>query len=56
LKPLLLQKSAFEEAIADFTEAIRLRPTLDVALSNRAISYEATGRLDQALTDYARAI
>jgi tetratricopeptide (TPR) repeat protein len=40
------------EAIADCTEAIRLRPKYDVALENRGHAYLRTGQFDLALADF----
>jgi tetratricopeptide (TPR) repeat protein len=43
-----------ETAIECYTEAIRLNPEFAEAWFNRAVNYEQTGRLAQALMDYKR--
>jgi len=45
-----------DEAIADFTEAIRIAPDNAVAYSNRGNTYSNTGKLKQAIADYTQAI
>jgi tetratricopeptide (TPR) repeat protein len=49
-----LQK--FELAAEDFSKAIALAPEAPVPFLNRAISYEAMGRYDEAITDCKAAI
>lgn len=49
-----LQK--FEQAADDFTKAIALAPNAPVPFLNRAISYEAMGRYDEAIVDCKTAI
>ena len=44
------------DAIADYSQAIRLRPTYAVAYNNRGVAYMASGYPDQALCDFNRAI
>ncbi len=43
-------------AIADYTTAIRLDPTLDAAFSGRGIQYARQGKLDHAVADFTKAI
>jgi tetratricopeptide (TPR) repeat protein len=50
------QKSEYDLAIADFSEAIRLKPTDTVAYGNRAGAYLKKGNYDQAITDFSQAI
>lgn len=45
-----------ESAIADFTQAIRLRPNFSAALGNRGIVLMSIGREEEALQDFSRAI
>lgn len=49
-----LQK--YEQAAEDFTKAIALAPDAPVPFLNRAISYEAMGRFDDAIADCKTAI
>ena len=46
----------FEAAIADFTEAIRLKPDFALAYCNRGLTNVQLGRYDDALADYSVAI
>ncbi|MGZ5849448.1 MAG: tetratricopeptide repeat protein, partial [Methyloceanibacter sp.] len=46
----------FELAIADFTDAIRLKPDFALAYCNRGIANFELGRYDDALVDYSVAI
>ena len=45
-----------DQAIADFTEAIRLDPKDAAAYNNRAISYAKKGDHDKAIADFTEAI
>jgi tetratricopeptide (TPR) repeat protein len=47
---------AREKAIADYTEAIRLKPDLAIAYHNRGYEHELAGRRDDALADYREAV
>lgn len=49
-------KDEFDLAIADFTEAIRLDPSLSTAYNNRALSHFEKGEYDRALPDYEKAL
>ena len=42
--------------MADFDEAIRLRPEYARAYNNRGVAHKKRGDLDQALADYSEAI
>lgn len=46
----------YDEAIADFNEAITISHPLDFMYDNRASAYYALGRYQEALRDYNRAI
>lgn len=46
----------FDEAIADYTEALRLCPTLAVALYNRGTVHYRLGHLQQAQSDLTEAV
>ena len=48
-------KADFEQAIADFTEAIRLKPTASDCYHGRALAYQALGDHAKAIADEARA-
>ena len=45
-----------EQALADFSEAIRLDPEYASAYYNRGITYDDLGQYEQALADYTEAI
>jgi tetratricopeptide (TPR) repeat protein len=46
----------FDEALIDYTQAIQVDPTFELAYVNRASIYEQLRRYDAALTDYIQAI
>ena len=52
----LIQDENPEDALADYTEAIRLKPDYAEAYNNRGAVKYALGRHDDALADYAEAI
>ena len=52
----LIQDENPEDALADYTEAIRLKPDYAEAYNNRGIVKAKLGRHDDALADYAAAI
>ena len=52
----LKEEGRLEEAIAEFTEAIRLDPDFALAYSSRGYLYVETGRYDQAIEDLDEAI
>jgi tetratricopeptide (TPR) repeat protein len=49
-------KNMLDQAIADYTQAIRLRPDDSSAYYNRGIAYRHQGNVDQAISDYTEAI
>jgi tetratricopeptide (TPR) repeat protein len=49
-------KGTLDEAIVDFTEAIRLNPTSDAAYQTRGCVYNAKGKRDLAIADLTEAI
>ena len=52
----LRRKKLFEQAIADYGEAIRLRPNYAFAYHNRGIAYQAMGKHSLAIVDHSQAI
>ncbi len=44
------------EAIACYSNAIKIRPDFSFAINNRALAYDATGQYDKAISDYNYAI
>jgi len=51
-----LQVGAWDEAIADLTEGIRLDPASDSFYNDRAVVYDRRGEYDKAIADYTEAI
>jgi tetratricopeptide (TPR) repeat protein len=49
-------KREYDQAIADFTQAIRLRPDSANAFGNRGTAYYLKGHYDQAIADFTQAI
>ena len=52
----LHQEGRFEEAIADYDEAIRLNPQFAMAYANRGAAYSGLGQHERAIQDYDEAI
>jgi tetratricopeptide (TPR) repeat protein len=50
------QRQAFDRAIADFTQAIRLDPNSSIAYRERGVMYDNTGDHDKAIADCNQAI
>jgi tetratricopeptide (TPR) repeat protein len=50
------QRQAYDRAIADFTEAIKLDPNSSIAYQERGDTYYYKGDNDQAIADYNQAI
>ena len=50
------RQGELDEALADYTEAIRLDPKNAEAYNNRALTYNRKGELDKAITDFNDAI
>ena len=48
---LHLEARDFDKAIADFTEALRLKPDFLIAMENRSLANQSANRPDQALVD-----
>jgi tetratricopeptide (TPR) repeat protein len=51
-----LRRGEYEEAVAKFTEAIKLRPKLAEAYGNRGLAYLLLGKFDEAIADCNEAI
>src|SRR5262252_9560287 len=51
-----LTSNAYDQAIADFTQAISLNPQRVEAYHNRGIVYSHKGDYDRALVDYTQAL
>ncbi len=49
-------KGLYDQAIADYTQAIALKPDYAAAYDNRGWSYEKKGARDQAVADYRAAL
>jgi len=49
-------KGQYDQAIADYTQVIALRPDSAIYYVNRAAAYQGKGLYDQAIGDYTRAI
>ena len=49
-------KGLYDQAIADETQAISLKPDLTGAYSHRGLAYEQKGLPDKAVTDYRMAL
>ncbi|NWF91325.1 MAG: tetratricopeptide repeat protein [Syntrophaceae bacterium] len=49
-------KGLYDLAIADYTQAIKLKPDFAIAYSNRGLAYAKSERYDQAILDFTRSI
>jgi tetratricopeptide (TPR) repeat protein len=49
-------KGLYDQAIADYTKAIKLDPEDAIAYTNRGLTYDEKGLYDQAIADYTKAI
>ncbi len=49
-------RGELDEAIASYTEAVRLNPKLADAYLNRGAAYDAKGELDEAIADFTQAL
>ncbi len=50
------ERKDYAHAIADYSQAIMLRPSYAYAYNNRGVAYMASGHPDEALRDFDRAI
>jgi tetratricopeptide (TPR) repeat protein len=50
------ETAEFNKAIADYSEAIRLRPDHELAFSNRGVAYAGLKQYDKAIADFSEAI
>ncbi len=50
------KQEQYDEALADYSEAIRLNPEYATAFSNRGLTYDELEQYDEALADYSEAI
>jgi tetratricopeptide (TPR) repeat protein len=53
---LFLNRNDYDNAIADFTEAVRLDPNYAVAYMCRGVAYDNKGDINKAIADYNQAI
>lgn len=53
---LRLNTGDYEGAIADYNEAIRMKPLFPYTYHNRAVAYHRLDRYDESIEDYTRAI
>jgi tetratricopeptide (TPR) repeat protein len=51
-----VHRGAFDEAIRDYTEAIRRDPNYALAYMNRGVAYAKKGNLDRAIEQYTEAL
>ena len=51
-----VEQGHFETGIADYSEALRLKPDYAIAYNNRGIAYSKSGDLRKALLDFTEAI
>lgn len=51
-----LKSGNYDQAIAEYTEAIRLDPTLSTIYYNRGLAYSYQGDYDHAISDYSQVI
>ena len=51
-----MRKKQLDQAIAEFSEAIRLQPDYALAYSNRGVAKSRQGRYDAAIADYNQAL
>jgi len=49
-------KGELDQAIADYTQALKINPEFVTAYSNRGLAYSDKGELDQAIADYTQAL
>jgi len=50
------ETGAYDRAVADFTEVLRLRPSFAAAYHNRGLAFTAQGAHAQAIADFDRAL
>ena len=50
-----LAKRRFQDAIRDYSDAIRLKPNYGLAYGSRGLAYEAAGDKNAAMADFLRA-
>ncbi len=53
---MYLNVGKFEEALIDFSTAIRIKPDIAIIYSNRGILYANLQRYAEALSDFTQAI
>ena len=51
-----LELGQYDQAISEFTKALKIDPRNALAYSSRGLAYELKGQYDQAISDYTKAI
>jgi tetratricopeptide (TPR) repeat protein len=51
-----LESRQYDQAISEFTKAIKIDPKDALAYSSRGLAYELKGQYDQAISDYTKAL
>ena len=52
---IYLAKGRIKDAIRDYSEAIRLRPSYSLAYGSRGLAYELNGQQSEAMSDFKKA-
>ena len=55
VEPIMKMKW-YDRAVGHYTEALKLKPDLDICYNNRGVAFQNKGEIDQAIADYNKAI